>query len=205
MKYYHQNKTASEPRVRQKRKKNILVILVYLCSRPAQGGGAGLVKYYHQNKTAPEPRVRQKRKKNILVILVYLCSRPAQGGGAGLVKYYHQNKTAPEPPLPILLDSIMGIDYSARLFGIVFSDIRLKFLERHTYIYTLSTTDEVMCMRTRTPGGMAYCQTIEVSFNISSESRSGPYSPITYLMPLSYYFTASFVTVCYKLFPLCRL
>ena len=55
MKYYHQNKTAPEPRVRQKRKKNILVILVYLCSRPAQGGGAGLVKYYHQNKTAPEP------------------------------------------------------------------------------------------------------------------------------------------------------
>ena len=35
--------------------KNILVILVYLCSRPAQGGGAGLVRYYHQNKTAPEP------------------------------------------------------------------------------------------------------------------------------------------------------
>ena len=28
----------------------------------------------------------------------------------------------------------MGIDYSARLFGIVFSDIRLKFLERHTNI-----------------------------------------------------------------------
>ena len=57
MKYYHQNKTAPEPRVRQKRKKkkHILVILVYLCSRPAQGGGAGLVKYYHQNKTAPEP------------------------------------------------------------------------------------------------------------------------------------------------------
>ena len=27
----------------------------------------------------------------------------------------------------------MGIDYSARLFGIVFSDIRLEFLERHTY------------------------------------------------------------------------
>ena len=78
-------------------KKNILVILVYLCSRPAQGGGAGLEKYYHQNKTAPET------KKNILVILVYLCSRPAQGGGAGLVKYYHQNKTAPEPPLHILL------------------------------------------------------------------------------------------------------
>ena len=24
----------------------------------------------------------------------------------------------------------MGIDYSARLFGIVFSDIRLEFLER---------------------------------------------------------------------------
>ena len=51
----HQNKTAPEPRVRQKRKKHILVILVYLCSRPAQGGGAGLVRYYHQNKTAPEP------------------------------------------------------------------------------------------------------------------------------------------------------
>ena len=31
------------------------------------------------------------------------------------------------------IDSIMGIDYSARLFGIVFSDIRLVFLERHTY------------------------------------------------------------------------
>ena len=30
------------------------------------------------------------------------------------------------------IDSIMGIDYSARLFGIVFSDIRLEFLERHT-------------------------------------------------------------------------
>ena len=44
-----QNKTAPEP------KKNILVILVYLCSRPAQGGGAGLVRYYHQNKTVPEP------------------------------------------------------------------------------------------------------------------------------------------------------
>ena len=29
----------------------------------------------------------------------------------------------------------MGIDYSARLFGIVFSDIRLEFLERHTYIH----------------------------------------------------------------------
>ena len=33
------------------KKKNILV---YLCSRPAQGGGAGLLRYYHQ-KTAPEP------------------------------------------------------------------------------------------------------------------------------------------------------
>ena len=32
------------------------------------------------------------------------------------------------------IDSIMGIDYSARLFGIVFSDIRLEFLERHTYV-----------------------------------------------------------------------
>ena len=30
------------------------------------------------------------------------------------------------------IDSIMGIDYSARLFGIVFSDIRLEILERHT-------------------------------------------------------------------------
>ena len=37
------------------------------------------------------------------------------------------------------IDSIMGIDYSARLFGIVFSDIRLKFLERHTYTTTLVT------------------------------------------------------------------
>ena len=40
--------------------KNILVILVYLCSRPAQGGGAGLERWgfwhsYHQNKTVPEP------------------------------------------------------------------------------------------------------------------------------------------------------
>ena len=35
--------------------KNILVILVYLCSRPAQGGGAGLERYYLQNKTVPEP------------------------------------------------------------------------------------------------------------------------------------------------------
>ena len=33
------------------------------------------------------------------------------------------------------IDSLMGIDYSARLFGIVFSDIRLEFLERHTYAY----------------------------------------------------------------------
>ena len=71
--------------------KNILVILVYLCSRPAQGGGAGLV--------TTKIKLRQNRK-NILVILVYLCSRPAQGGGAGLVRYYTQNKTAPEPPLP---------------------------------------------------------------------------------------------------------
>ena len=52
-----QNKTAPEP------KKNILVILVYLCSRPAQGGGAGLLRYYLQNKTAPEP----------LVLLYYCC------------------------------------------------------------------------------------------------------------------------------------
>ena len=56
-------------------KKNILVILVYLCSRPAQGGGAGLVRYYHQNKTAPEPLAAPE-----LLVL--------------------QNKTAPEPPLP---------------------------------------------------------------------------------------------------------
>ena len=38
-------------------KKIFLVILVYLCSRPAQGGGAGLERYYHQNKTAPEPPI----------------------------------------------------------------------------------------------------------------------------------------------------
>ena len=36
------------------------------------------------------------------------------------------------------IDSLMGIDYSARLFGIVFSDIRLEFLERHTYTVLLS-------------------------------------------------------------------
>ena len=28
---------------------------MYLCSRPAQGGGAGLERYYLQNKTVPEP------------------------------------------------------------------------------------------------------------------------------------------------------
>ena len=33
----------------------------------------------------------------------------------------------------------MGIDYSARLFGIVFSDIRLEFLERHTYYGQISS------------------------------------------------------------------
>ena len=31
------------------------------------------------------------------------------------------------------IDSMMEIYYSARLFGIVFSDMRLKILERHTY------------------------------------------------------------------------
>ena len=89
VRYYHQNKTAPLPILLlasgapetqkifwcARSAKNILVILVYLCSRPAQGGGAGLERYYHQNKTAPEPP---------LPILV-------------------QNKTAPEPPLPILL------------------------------------------------------------------------------------------------------
>ena len=59
-------------------KKNILV---YLCSRPAQGGGAGLVRYYHQNKTAPEPPL------------------PYFGGSTS-------KKTAPEPPLPILLEMV---------------------------------------------------------------------------------------------------
>ena len=29
---------------------------------------------------------------------------------------------------------MMEIYYSARLFGIVFSDMRLKILERHTYV-----------------------------------------------------------------------
>ena len=38
------------------------------------------------------------------------------------------------------IDSIMGIDYSERLFGIVFSDIRLEFLERHTYFKEIMLT-----------------------------------------------------------------
>ena len=72
-----------EPLVRQKRKKNILVILVYLCSR-----GAGLVKYYHQNKTAPEPRVRQKRKKKTYFShfgVLMLQTRPGGWGGSSEV------------------------------------------------------------------------------------------------------------------------
>ena len=75
--------------------KNILVILVYLCSRPAQGGGAGLVRYYHQNKTAPEPPAAPEP----LVLQNKTAPEPPLPYFGGSTS----KKTAPEPPLPILL------------------------------------------------------------------------------------------------------
>ena len=40
------------------------------------------------------------------------------------------------------IDSMMEIYYSARLFGIVFSDMRLKILERHTYAYVITQPNQ---------------------------------------------------------------
>ena len=45
-------------------------------------------------------------------------------------------------------DPMMQIHHSARLFRIVFSDIRLVFLEHHTYVFLTATS--LYCKRDAT-------------------------------------------------------
>ena len=107
---------------------------------------------------------------------------------------------------------IMSRQYSFRLDTLI-GDITILLhlcpsvgqvhLRCHLLRYIPTTIDKVMCLQTRPPGGRPIAKPLK--FPPTSEPRRGSYSPVTYLRPLSYYFSASFVTVCYKLFPLCRL
>ena len=104
-------------------------ILVYLCSRPAQGGGAGLVttkiklRHYLYYCLPLEKLKKYFGVPEAQKIFWCTCALDPPWGGSGgsgtvttKIKVcqnphylwgfwhsYHQNKSVPEPPLPILL------------------------------------------------------------------------------------------------------
>ena len=85
------------------------------------------------------------------------------------------------------IDSLMEIYYSARLFGIVFSDIRLVFLERHIVSCTgtrltertgvwnrfLVRFSDKQKTGTRTVSNKKYMTSLNHDFNATSRCLSG--------------------------------